>query len=100
MKNLDNWKKWYSRSKEALISDFADFVKRLKVGDMDLNTYCRYRYFVYQNEEKLVETYIENKNDKGEEFLKTFNDEEVYRLSVFAQVEKQEDDNNSEQGIA
>tara|TARA_R100000458_G_C8274951_1_gene249970 strand:- start:2242 stop:2544 length:303 start_codon:yes stop_codon:yes gene_type:complete len=100
MKNLDNWKKWYSRSKEALINDFADFVKRLKVGDMDLNTYCRYRYFVYQNEEKLVETYIENKNDKGEEFLKIFNDEEVYRLSVFAQVEKQEDDNNSEQGIA
>ena len=97
---MKNWNDWYKETKESLVNDFGLFIKELKVGDMDLNTYCKYRYFVYQNDDKLTQTYIENKKDKGEEFLKTFSDEEVYRLSVFAQVVRQEEENNTEQGIA
>lgn len=97
---MKNWKEWYEENKKILLNDFGDFIKELRIGDMDLNTYSRYRFFVYQNEDKLKETYIENKKDKGEEFNKVLENEEVYRLSVFAQVVKQEEDNNTEQGIA
>ena len=97
---MKNWNNWYEENKSILLVDFTKFVEKHKIGDMDLNTYCRYRYFVYQNEDKLKETYVQNKKEKGQSFLDAFDNEEIYRLSVFAQIVKQDEENNVEQGIA
>ena len=40
---MKNWNDWYKETKESLVNDFGLFIKELKVGDMDLNTYCKYR---------------------------------------------------------
>ena len=97
---MENWNKWYEKNKESVLESFGGFIKELKVGDMDLNTYCRFKFFEYQNEEKLKDTYNKNKEDKGATFEKAFPSEIVYRLSVFAQVEKQDAENNQEEVIA
>ena len=91
MEKVENWKKWYKKNKEALIVDFVSFIERLKIGDMDLNTYCRYRYFVYQNEEKLVETYVQNKKDKGNDFLikaeEKWNNDQILALDIYKSIQ-------------
>jgi len=98
MKNTENWNKWYQKNKNTLIKKFGGFIIDTKIGDMDLNTYCRYCFFVYQNEDKLKKTYKDNLKKEGNRFLKDFENEEFYRLAVFSQVE--ESDKFTEQAIA
>ena len=57
MDYLKNWKQWYKESKVEVINSFGDFIKELYIGDMDLNTYAQYCYFVYQNKDALKKSY-------------------------------------------
>ena len=98
MKNKENWNKWYQKNKSTLIKKFGGFIIDTKIGDMDLNTYCRYCFFVYQNEDKLKKTYQDNLKKEGNRFLKDFENEEFYRLAIFYQVEVS--DKFTEQALA
>ena len=87
MKKTENWKTWYPKNKEKLIIRFVNFIKKHRVGDMDLETFCRYEFFKYQNKEQLVKTYTEDTNIEGKRLKEVFATEEHFRMSVFASVE-------------
>ena len=95
---MENWKSWYKKNKNKLINEFGVFIKNTKVGDMDLDTYCKYRFFVHNNEQRLIDSYkdyMKDDSNKGK-----IESEEFFRLSVFAHFEKENEINNAEQGIA
>ena len=95
---MKTWKKWFKNYKNKSIEDFASFINRTGIGDMDLDTYCKYRFFVENNEQRLVDSYDDYKKDNNGKGR--IENEEFFRLSVFAHFEKENETNNSEQGIA
>lgn len=94
---MENWNKWYEKNKERLKNSFGGFIVESNIGDMDLNTYCRFKYFEYQNKSKLSKAYIDARNQNENASNEALKNEEFFNLSVFAQVEAQDADANQEQ---
>ena len=83
MKKLKKWKVWYKQNKNLCLDSFGDFIKKNQIGDMDLSTYCKYKYFLYLYGKKLSTDY-KTWNDEGVKPSDMFKTEEAFKLSLFA----------------
>ena len=85
---MKKWNKWYKENKQRCLKTFGEWIKRFQIGDMDLETYCRYQYFLYLYNEKLSKDY--NTWDADGVCPKDlFKREEDFKLSLFALFEEE-----------
>ena len=87
---MKTWKKWFKNYKNKSIEDFASFINRTGIGDMDLDTFCRYKYFMYLFGEKLSYDY-KSWDKMGVKPCDIFETEEDFTLSLFCLTEDIDD---------
>tara|TARA_Y100001973_G_C5195988_1_gene334267 strand:+ start:397 stop:699 length:303 start_codon:yes stop_codon:yes gene_type:complete len=100
MNNKKTWEIWFKDNRKGLLNRFCNFIIEHKVGDMDLDTYCKYQYFIYLNEKKLVRDYKKELSVRGNKLSDEFPSEEHFRMSLFASVEQYDEFSDTEKGIA
>ena len=80
---------WYKKNKNKCIQSFGDFIKKYKIGDMDLNVYCRYQYFLYLHKDKLEKDYY-TKSVDGEKPCDRIPSLEFFMMACFSVQEELE----------
>ena len=79
---MKDWDKWFKNYKKGSKKDFFDFIDRTGFGDMDLDTFCRYKYFLYLFGEKISYDY-KSWDSFGVKPSDVFETEEEFSLSLF-----------------
>ena len=80
---------WFDRDK--CLESFIIWLRKHQIGDMDLDTYSQYQYFVYYFNEELKRHYREETCESGKKLTKVYPNEEDFRLTIFAQMSAEED---------
>ena len=90
---MKTWNKWFKDYKKDSINDFNSFLKRTKIGDMDLDTFCRYKYFMYLFGDKLTKDYKswENFGVKPCDLFETLEEFTISLFSVTEDIENPDD---------
>ena len=82
---------WFKENKNICIKDFAEWIVKYQFGDVDLDTFTHYQYFMYLYGKKIRKDFLSWEDNDGKKISEKFKNAEEFSWFLFNSADNNND---------